>query len=281
MQHFFEIFGLPLIACILMMSMLSYLGLHVLKREIIFIDIALAQVAAVGAIAANLIFGVHGDSILCYSCTFLATLAMAAFYAFARRRLLRIPLEATIGVSYAIAAAVALFLVGISSGGHIHLQHMLAGSILWTTWLDVLICSLVYVAVGLCLFLTRKQFTILSDNYANTNSEGGGFFWWDFLFYLLVSIVITVAVKIGGIVLVFSFLIIPATISALFSTQWKTRIKIAWFFGALNTMLGIIFTNHLDFSVGPAIALFLGICIVISATLKRSIGKISSKTTNA
>ena len=245
MQYFFEIFGLPLIASILMMSMLSYFGLHVLKREIIFIDIALEQVAAVGTIIANLLFGVHGDSLLCYVCTFLATLAMAAFYAFARCRIVRIPLEATIGISYAIAAAVALFLVGISSGGHIHLQNMLAGSILWVTWNDVLILSLVYAAVGLCLYLTRKQLTRISDDYANTNSKGRGSFWWDFLFYLLISIVITLAVKTGGIVLVFSFLIIPATISALFSSQWKTRIVIAWFFGIFSTILGIVFANHL------------------------------------
>ncbi len=258
MQQFVVVMGLPLLVCIVMVLMLGYLGLHVLSREIIFIDIALAQVAAVGAIAAHLAFGVHGDSPLCYVASFCAALAVAAFYAFVRRRITQIPLEAVIGVSYAIAAAGALFLLGVAPGGHVHVQHMLAGSILWTTWKDVTLCALVFGPVGLVFFLARQPFRDLSENYTDPEQTGGRLFWWDFLFYALVSIVVTVAVRVGGVLLVFAFLIMPATASALFSRNWRTRLGIAWLFGTLGSVLGLSFADRLDFSVGPSVALFLG-----------------------
>lgn len=262
MEHFIEILGLPLLACVTMVSILGYLGLHVLAREIIFIDIALAQVVAVGAIAAHLFFGAHGDSLLSYASAFGAALAIAAFYAFARRNIVQIPLEAVIGVSYAIAAAGALFLIGIAPGGHVHVQHMLAGSILWATWRDMLVCVPVFAVVGFCFCLLRQPFSRISGDYEKAGEEGMKVAWWDFLFYALVSVVITLSVRIGGVVLVFAFLIIPATISALFSSQWRTRVGIAWAVGTVGSVLGLLFAERLDFSVGPSVALCLGIILV-------------------
>lgn len=268
MQHFVVVMGLPLLTCGVMVLILGYLGLHVLTREIIFIDIALAQVVAVGAIAAHLAFGVHGDSLLCQVASFSAALAVAAFYAFVRRRITQIPLEAVIGVSYAIAAAGALFLLGVAPGGHVHVQHMLAGSILWATWKDVTVCALVFGIAGLVFFLMRKPFRRLSENYTDPEQTGGRLFCWDFLFYALVSIVVTVAVRIGGVLLVFAFLIMPATASALFSQHWRARLGIAWLFGILGSVLGLSFADRLDFSVGPSVALFLGVLLVTAGLAK-------------
>lgn len=265
MQPFLEVLGLPLLACVALTSILGYLGLHVLEREIVFIDIALAQVVAVGAIVAHVAFGAHGDSPLSYACAFGAALAVAAFYAFARQRVVQISLEAVIGVSYAIAAAGALFLVGIAPGGHVHVQHMLAGSILWTTWKDILVCAPVFALVGLCFYLLRKPLARVSRDYANARQEGMRVAWWDFLFYGLISVVITLAVKIAGVVLVFAFLIIPATVSALFASRWTTRMLVAWAVGVPGSVLGLLLADRLDLPVGPAVTLLLGLLLVLAA----------------
>jgi len=266
MLHLIELLGLPFLACLAMIAILSYLGIHVLMREVIFIDIALAQIAAVGAIIAHLAFEAHGDSVLGYVCAFGLTLAAAVFYSFVRKRIVQIPLEAVIGVSYAIAAAAALFLFGVAPGGHTHMQQMLSGSILWTTWKDVLWCTLIFSLVGFCFCLLRKPFKRISYDYEGAHQEGIKVVWWDFLFYALLGTVITLSVRIGGVVLVFAFLIIPAAISALFSSQWGTRLVIAWATGAIASIMGLLFSEYLDFSVGPAIGLFLGLALILAAS---------------
>jgi len=259
-----EVLDLPLLACLTMIAILGYLGIHVLKREVIFIDIALAQIAAVGAIIAHIALGAHGDSLLSYACAFGATLVAAAFYSVVRKRVEQIPLEAVIGVTYAIATAATLFIVGVAPGGHIHVQQMLAGSILWTKWADVARCTVVFSGVGLCFYLFRKPFTGISDDYARARNTGMRVVLWDFIFYALLGAVITLAVRIAGVVLTFAFLIIPATISALFSLRWRTRLVIAWISGAAASVIGLLFSYCLDFSVGPAVALFLGLALIIA-----------------
>ncbi|HUU44777.1 MAG TPA: iron chelate uptake ABC transporter family permease subunit [Acidobacteriota bacterium] len=264
-----SLLGLPFVVALEMIAILGYLGIHVLKREIIFIDIALAQVAAAGAIVAHLAFAAHGDSVIGYACALGATLIAAAFYALVRQRAIRIPLEAVIGVTYAVAAALALFLVGIAPGGHIHIQQMLAGSILWATPKDVVVCAVVFAAAGLCLCVFRKPLAAISDDYEGAVREGMNSAAWDFLFYALVGVVITVAVRIAGVVIVFAFLIIPATLSAIFARGWGMRLVITWIAGAVATGLGLLFAERFDFSVGPSIALFLGAGLVFAGSLRQ------------
>jgi zinc/manganese transport system permease protein len=263
-----EILGIPLLVCLEMIAILGYLGIHVLKREVIFIDIALAQIAAVGAIGAELAFEAHGHSALGYSCAFGATLVAAAFFSLVRRRVVQIPLEAVIGVSYAIAAAGALFLVGIAPGGHVHVQQMLAGSILWATWADVVWAGLLFGLVGSCFYVFRRPFASISEDYEGTAREGANTLGWDLLFYALLGVVVTLAVRIAGVVVVFAFLIIPATLSALLASGWRERLIVAWATGAIASVLGLLFAERLDFSVGPAIALFLGAALVLVGLLR-------------
>ena len=259
-----EILGLPFLGCLTMIGILGYLGLHVLKREVIFIDIAVAQVAAVGVILAHRIWHVHGGSLAAYGCAFASTLVAAAFYALVRRRIVQIPLEAVIGVSYAIAAGGALFLIGTAPGGHVHVQHMLSGSILWTKWTDVIWCALVFSAVGACFYFLRRPFTEISDDYEAAVQAGRRVVWWDFLFYALLGIVITQALGLAGVLVVFSFLIIPATVSAIFSPHSGVRLLLTWACGAAATVMGLLFAYYLDFSVGPAVAMFLGLLLVLA-----------------
>ncbi len=251
-----------------MLAILGYIGIHVLKREVIFIDIALAQIAAVGAIAAHVIFGLHGHSIYTHSLPLAVTLVAAGFFAVVRRKIAEIPLEAVIGVSYAVSAAAALFIVGVSPGGHVHIQEMLAGSILWATWGDVLWSAAVFAAVGVCFYLFRGPFRTISESYESALARGYNTPAWDFLFYALVGVVITTAVRIAGVVVVFTFLIIPATLSAVFASGWTARLIFAWAAGAVSSALGLLFAARYDFSVGPAIALFLGIALVAVGLLR-------------
>ncbi len=269
MTNLLALQGIPYLACLLMLAILAYVGIHVLKREIIFIDIALAQIAVVGAIAANVAFSLHGDSLIAQAIALAVTLVAAAFFALIRRRVHQIPLEAIIGVSYAIAAAAALFLVGISPGGHTHVQSMLSGSILWATRQDVVGSASILGAIAVVFFVFRRQFQAISDDYEDAAARGLRTVGWDFLFYALVSIVITTVVRIGGVVVVFSFLIIPPAAATLVSGGWTRRLLISWQLGALAAAVGLLFADRHDFSVGPSIALWLGVMLVGVALLRR------------
>ena len=264
-----QILGLPFLACILMSSILGYLGIHVLKREVIFIDIALAQIAAVGSIIAHLAFEVHGDSLVAYMCSLSCVLLTAIFYAVIRSKIFQISLEAIIGISYAIAAASALFLVGIAPGGHIHVQHILSGSLLWTGWRDVVVSLLTFSAVGFCFCLIRKPLTKISNGSQQAFDKGITIILWDFIFYLLLGVVITISVQIGGIVVVFAYLIIPATISVIFSARLGVQLIIISTAAIVASIAGLSFAYYLDFSIGPAIALFLGCELIIVALINK------------
>jgi len=266
-----QILGLPFLACVLMSSILGYLGTHVLKREVIFIDIALAQIAAVGSIAAHIAFKAHGDSALVYGCSLGCVLIAAAFYAFVRSRIIQISLEAVIGISYAIAAAAALFLVGIAPGGHMHIQHILSGSLLWAGWKQIITSLAVFSVIGVCFYLIRKPIAEISNDYQKDTAKDLRAVFWDFIFYVLLGVVITLSVQVGGIVVVFAFLIIPATISATLTSRLGPQITIIWTSAILASLAGLLFAYYLDFSIGPVIALFLGIeLVIVSIAVKLS-----------
>jgi len=264
-----QILGLPFLACVLMSTILGYLGIHVLKREVIFIDIALAQIAAVGSIVAHLAFEAHGDSPMAYGCSVGLVLLAAGFYAFVRSRVRQISLEAIIGISYAVAAAAALFLVGIAPGGHVHIQHILSGSLLWTSRWQVIVSLLVYSGAGFCLYFMRTPFTEISNDYQSTAQKSTSVVIYDFVFYSLLGVVITLAVQTGGVVVVFAYLIIPATISAIFSSRLGVRLAIVWVTAAAGSLGGLLFAYFLDFSIGPAIAAFLGLQLIVASLAAR------------
>ncbi|MFC1793640.1 metal ABC transporter permease [Planctomycetota bacterium] len=268
MPQLIHILGLPFLMCLIMGTILGYFGIHVLKREVIFIDIAVAQVAAVGSIAAHLAFDVEEDHFISYLFSLGCVLLIAAFYATARRKIIQISIETVIGISYAITAAGAMFLIGIAPG-HAHAEEMLAGKLLWVTWQHIVLCLVVFTTIASCLCIFRKSLSVISQNYENAIAQGRNVIWWDFVFYALLGVVITVAVRVTGVVTVFSFLIIPATISALFSTNWGVRMFLALAATTVASMGGLLFAYFFDFSIGPAIALFLGAVLVITSLLAR------------
>lgn len=268
MPQLIHILGLPFLMCLIIGAILGYFGIHVLKREVIFIDIAVAQVAAVGSIAAHLAFDVEEDQLISYLFSLGCVLLIAAFYAAARSKVVQISIETVIGISYAITAAGAMFLIGIAPG-HAHAEEMLAGRLLWVTWPHIILSLIVFAAVAFCLAVFRKPLSRISENHENAIAQGRNVIWWDFVFYALLGVVITVAVRVTGVVTVFSFLIIPATISALFSTSWSMRMFLALAATTVASMGGLLFAYYFDFSIGPAIALFLGGVLVMAALLSK------------
>ena len=266
MASLIQIVGLAFLACIIIGSVLAYLGIHVLKREVIFIDIAIAQMAAVGSLIAHEAFHAEENTLLSYLCSLAVVLLVSLFYSLVRTRIREISVEAVIGISYAIAAAGALFLIGLAPG-HAHVQEILAGNLLWVTWTDLAVCSVVFLPVSVCLFLIREPLLRVSENYEGAVERGMHVALWDFLFYALVGIAITVAVRIAGVVVVFSFLIIPATTSAIFAANSLVRMVIAVFVCVLASAGGLVFSYYFqDFSVGPPVALLLG-CILAAAAV--------------
>jgi len=252
MSQLITMLGLPFLICIMMGAILGYCGIHVLKREVIFIDIALAQIAAVGSVVAHLAFHAEEGAPLSYIFSFGCVLLIALFYAWVRGRVVQISIEAVIGISYAIAAAAALFLLSLAHGHSHGAGEMLTGSLLWTERADAISSFVVFFTIGCCFCALRKPLFRVSENYQDALAKGVKVVWWDFLFYALVGTVITLAVRLAGVVVVFAFLIIPATASALFSSRWAPRMLIAWTIAAIGSVGGLVFAYYLDFSVEQA-----------------------------
>ncbi len=270
MLEIVEILGLPFLACVLMAVVLGYFGIHVLKREVIFVDISLAQIAAVASILAHIIFKSHNDSLTVYILAVGFIVFISAFYALVRKKITQISLEAIIGVTYAVAAATALFLVGVAPGGHIHVQHMLAGTLLWINASEIIWITIVFSAICLCVFLCRKPLHAVTQDYQEKLEIGlYKTLWWDFIFYVLLGTVIISAVKIAGIVVVFAYLIIPAAISFLFARQTTSQLFIIWVAAILASIGGLLFSYYLDFSVAPSIAALLGVELILTAIAKK------------
>ncbi|MBN2137590.1 MAG: metal ABC transporter permease [Sedimentisphaerales bacterium] len=266
MPQLIQILGLPFLACIIMGAMLSYLGIHVLKREVIFVDIAVAQIAAVGSIAAHLAFDVEEETLVAYAFSLGCVVLMAAFYAVVRAKIVQISIEAVIGISYAITAAAGLFLIGIAPG-HAHAHEMLAGNLLWVTWKQIVVSIAVFLGVGVGLAVFAGPLAAISESYRDTREHNLKTMAWDFLFYSLLGVVITLAVRITGVVVVFALLIIPATTSAIFSSRLGLRMIIALAAVTAATVLGLLFSYQFDFSVGPAVAMALGCLLTVAAML--------------
>jgi len=269
----------PLMACLLLILINVYFGIHVLKREIIFIDIALAQIAAFGTTIAVVIEHImhegqvqdhdhSGDSVLAYILALSFITISSLVFSFLKNKKISIPLEAIIGISYAFATTAAVIILDKAAGGDVHIHDMLIGSILWVSWAQVMKLFIVLAFVGGIHFVFRKKFTQLSDSYHNNNGKIKNSFLWDFLFYLTFGIVIIEAVNISGILTVFAFLILPAAFSSMFSKSWKTRIIVGFVLGAVVSAFGLYFSWNMDVPVAPLIILMLGVCLVLGALYK-------------
>lgn len=258
----------PLVACLAILLIHAYLGIHVLKREIIFVDLALAQIAALGT-TFGFFMGISVGDNLSLLFSFGFVVVGSAVFALTRMRKQRIPQEAIIGIVYAIATSLAILVADRAPGGAEHIKEILTGSILWITWPTIWKILSVYAVVAAFHWVFRHKFLSISEDYVGAaNQHGWWVKFWDFLFYVSFGIIIVLSIRVAGIMMVFSFLVVPAAISMLFSDRWNIKLLIGWAAGLLASILGLYFSYTYDFPSGPAIVSFLGVLLVLAGLIK-------------
>jgi zinc/manganese transport system permease protein len=254
----------PFAACLVLVGILGYLGLHVLLRKVIFVDLALAQIAALGAVVA-FVFGHQPGGVESFAFSLGAAFIGAAIFAWSRARRERVPQEAIIGITYVVASAATILVVDRAPEGAEHIKELLAGSILWVTWPVVLRDLAICAAVGVFHWLFRKRFALISEDPEAAFAGGLAVRWWDFLFYLSFGVVITVSVEIAGVLMVFAYLVAPAIIALAATDRWSARIALAWLLGLAASALGLLASYQWDLPSGPAIVCALGLFLVLFA----------------
>lgn len=267
-----EYMAAPFIACMLLVAIHSYLGLHVIAREVIFVDLALAQIAALGTVTA-LLLGVTSESDLGYVFAFGFVALGAALFALTRTAGRgRVPHEAIIGIVYVVATAAALLLADRAPRGAEAIKEILVGSIIWVTWPTILKhLAIPYILLGTFHYLLRHRFLTISFRPAEAERAGWRIRWWDFLFYLSFGIVIIFSVPIAGVLLVFTFLVVPAAIAFLFTRDLRTLAYVAWGTGALASLLGLWASFRFDLPTGPTIVCTYAAVLVAAAAVGRMV----------
>jgi zinc/manganese transport system permease protein len=259
----FDFLAWPFLACLVLVGIHAYLGIHVLARGVVFVDISLAQIAALGSTVA-FATGAELDGGRAYAVSLGFTFVGALLFALSRRLQHRIPQEAVIGITYAVAAAAAILLVESAPHGSEHIKQILVGNLLWITPAHVGRIALIYGALGLFHYLLRKPFLRLSFDHAFATSGSASAVFWDLLFYLSFGFVITSSVQVAGVLLVFSFLIIPAVFGALFTRKIGARLALSWTLGFLVSAAGMTASYALDLPTGAAVVTTFGIALTLA-----------------
>jgi zinc/manganese transport system permease protein len=255
-----EILGfliLPFLASLILTGIHAYLGVHVVERGVIFVDLALAQIAALGATVA-ILMGMDPHAGGAYWLSLAFTFLGAAIFALLRVRHARIPQEAIIGIAYAVASAAAILAMSKATGETEHLKDMLVGNILAVSGQEVVKTALLYGAIGLFHFVFRKNFLLISIDPAGAEAQGVSIRLWDFLFYASFGFVVTSSVAIAGVLLVFCYLIVPSVGAMLFADRIGPRLAIGWTMGTLVSALGVYLSVVLDLPTGATIVCTFG-----------------------
>ena len=260
----------PFVASLILTGIHSYLGVHVVERGVIFVDLSLAQIAALGAtIAIFLPFSggdPHAPSV--YWVSLLFTFIGAAIFSMIRGKRARIPQEAIIGITYAVASAAAILAMSKSTSESEHLKDMLVGNIIAVSWHDVTKTALLYGAIGLFHYIFRKPFLAISLNHDREDVNGLSVRWWDFLFYASFGFVVTSSVAIAGVLLVFCYLIVPSVAAMLFADTIGKRLAIGWTMGTIVSALGVYLSLIFDLPTGATIVCTFGLVLVVMAIVR-------------
>lgn len=258
----FQFLLAPFAASLVVVGIHAYLGIHVVERGVIFVDLALAQIAALGATIAILAgMDPHGGGSYWFSLGF--TFLGAAIFTLARTRRAHIPQEAFIGIAYAVASAAAILAMSKATGETEHLKDMLVGSILAVSWGEVWRTALLYGAIGLFHYFFRKNFLLISIDPKAAEARGLSIRLWDFLFYASFGFVVTRSVAIAGVLLVFCYLIVPSVGAMLFADRIGPRLAIGWSTGTLVSALGVYLSVVLDLPTGATIVCTFGGVLVV------------------
>jgi zinc/manganese transport system permease protein len=260
----------PFAASLILTGIHAYLGVHVVERGVIFVDLSLAQIAALGATIAILLPWSGGDphapSVYWVSLAF--TFIGAGIFSMIRGHRARIPQEAIIGISYAVASAAAILAMSKSTSEGEHLKHMLVGNILAVSWPEVVKTAGLYGAIGLFHFIFRRPFLAISMSHDRPETTGLNVRLWDFLFYASFGFVVTSSVSIAGVLLVFCYLIVPSVAAMLYADTIGRRLAIGWTMGTVVSALGVYLSLVLDLPTGATIVCTFGLVLVLMALVR-------------
>jgi zinc/manganese transport system permease protein len=262
----------PFLMCLVLTGIHAYLGLHVIAREVVFVDIALAQIAALGATAAFL-WGYDLTSWGSYAFALSFTILGASVFALTRSRERRVSQEAVIGVVYAVSAAAAVLVADRTPHGAEHLRSMLVGSILAVRGREVLEVASLYALIGLFHWLCRRPFLLISTEPERAYRDGWRVRGWDFLFYASFGVVVTSSVRIAGVLLVFSYLIVPTLAANLLGGSVARRLALAWGFGTLVSVVAMVASAILDLPTGATVVCAFGLILLVLAIGTRIAGR--------
>ncbi len=252
----------PIMACVLLPWLLVYLGLHVVQRGIIFIDIAMAQMASLG-ICLALLIGFEPEDWRTLVIALAVTLLGAALFSLTGKRASVVPAEAIIGIAYVVSAAGSILLLSRSAHGNEEIRNMLVGDITVVRSDEVWRCLAVFLAVGAVHFLLRKNFLLVSFNRDAAWKQGLRVRWWDFLFYALFGLVVTIFVRVAGVLLVFSYLIVPAVCAITLARKTSARLILGWIISLIGGIAGLYLSFYGDFPSGAAIVCTFGALLVL------------------
>jgi zinc/manganese transport system permease protein len=260
----------PFVASLILTGIHAYLGVHVVERGVIFVDLSLAQIAALGATIALLMPFSGGDphSPPVYWVSLAFTFMGAFIFSMIRVKRARIPQEAIIGICYAVASAAAILAMSKSTSESEHLKDMLVGNILAVSWPEVYKTAALYGAVGVFHFIFRKQFLAISRSHNNPESTGLNYRFWDFLFYASFGFVVTSSVAIAGVLLVFCYLIVPSVAAMLYAENIGPRLAIGWTMGTVVSALGVWLSLQLDLPTGATIVVTFGLVLIVLALVR-------------
>jgi zinc/manganese transport system permease protein len=260
----------PFAASLILTGIHAYLGVHVVERGVIFVDLSLAQIAALGATIAMLLPFTEGDphGPWTYWISLVFTFIGAAVFSTIRVRRARIPQEAIIGISYAVASAAAILAMSKATSESEHLKDMLVGNILAVSWPEVLKTAALYGGVGAFHYVFRHRFLAISMNHGKAEAEGVSVRLWDFLFYASFGFVVTSSVAIAGVLLVFCYLIVPSVAAMLYSDRIGRRLAIGWSMGTIVSALGIYLSVKLDLPTGATMVCTFGAVLILMALVR-------------
>jgi zinc/manganese transport system permease protein len=250
--------------CLVLVGIHSYLGIHVIKRKVIFVDLAFAQIAALGTLIAFL-FGIPPHTLASFAFAVSFSAIGAAVFSLSRFRRSKVPQEAIIGLVYAIAAAMTILVIDKAPHGAEHLKEILTGAILWVKWESVFIAAVVYSAIGLFHYVFRRRFLLISEDPEKAWESGMSVRMWDFFFYLSFGIVITLSVDVAGVLIVFVFLVAPAILVMIITDNIRVQLFLGWGLGIVVTIFGLLFAYAKDLSTGPAVIATYGVAMVITS----------------
>jgi zinc/manganese transport system permease protein len=261
----------PFVACMVLVAIHSYLGLHVIAREVIFVDLSLAQMAGLGSVVA-LLYGVAPDSQTAFVSSLVFTCIGAGLFALTRSRGKgRVPHEAIIGIVYVVASAAAILVADRAPRGAEAIHDVLEGAIIWITWPTIIKKGVAYAALGLLHFFLRRRFLSISFHPEEAERQGWNIRVWDFLFYVSFGVAVTMSVPVAGVLMVFTMLVVPAVVAFMFSRDVRKMVYISWGAGALASLLGLWSSYVGNFPTGPAIVCMYGV-VLLAAGLLRKLG---------